>query len=112
MFFILPLWFLCLVLAVALLFFKKFRFLAPYVLLCSTGALIGCFVFSTLLLLGMGITKFDRSNSSVFAIAFLLGLVAISILGTCVGFVSGFFIARWFNRQVGWKYFAATDGQL
>jgi len=110
MFLILPLWFLCLVLAVVLLFFKKYRFLAPYVLLCSTGALIGCFVFSTLLLLG--VTKFDRSNSSVFAIAFLIGLVTISILGACVGFVSGFFTARWFNRQVGWKHFAATDNQL
>src|SRR5258708_7792989 len=99
--FILPLWLFCFVLAFALLFFKKYRFLAPHVVLCSTGALVGCFLFSALFLLG--VTKFDRPNPSAFlATAFLVGLVVVSIIGACVGFVSGFFIARWFNRQVGW----------
>jgi hypothetical protein len=106
MFFILPLWFLCLVLAVVSLFFKKYRFLAPHVALCSTGALVGCFVFSTSVL--FGVTKVDRPNSPVLGIAFLIALVVAALLGACGGSAMGFFIARWFNRKIGWKHSGGT----
>ena len=83
MFFILPLWFLCLVLSVLLLFFKKYRFLAPYVALCSTGTFAGCLVFGILVL--FGITKVENPNSSALGFVFLIALVVAALLGACVG---------------------------
>jgi uncharacterized membrane protein YeiH len=68
-----------------------------------------CLVVLCLALLLFCVTKLDRPNSPTLAIGFLIGLVAVSILGACVGLVLGFFIARWFNQQVGWKHSAATS---
>lgn len=101
-FFILPLWFGALVLAVVSLFFKRYRFLALHLALCSTGGLVGSTVFVALAF--MGIAKFENQTSNAWAIAFLFALAVAALVGVCVGLAAGFFTARWLNRQMGWQH--------
>ena len=101
LFFILPLWLLCILIAIGLVFSSKYRFLTNYLILCSTGALIGCFIFGTLVL--FGVTKVEGQHpSSTMALVFLITLIGAGSVGGVVGLTSGFFLARWLNRILGW----------
>ena len=100
LFLILPLWLLCALAAIVLLFFRKYRFLSAHLLLCSTGALVGCFIFGTLVL--FGVTKIKAYPSTEMTVIFLISLVGAGCLGGLVGLTSGFLLARWLNRILGW----------
>jgi hypothetical protein len=99
MFFVVPMWLLGVLLAVALLFFKTYRFLATYIATCSTGALLGSISFCLGLL---SLARFVPEGGSE-AVMFLTAVFGATVLGGAGGTATGFLIARWFNRQVGWK---------
>jgi hypothetical protein len=91
LFFILPLWLLCILVAIVVLFFRKYRFLATHLVLCSTGALVGCFIFVTLVLFAVTKIEGHLSPSAVMAVVFLISFIGAGCLGGLVGLASGFF---------------------
>jgi hypothetical protein len=100
LFFLLPLWLLCILGAAILLLFRKYRYLAAYLALCSTGALIGCCTLGIFALLV--ISKMSEQSSTAMAIGILIVLVGAGVLGGILGCVAGFLLARWVNRVLGW----------
>ena len=98
-FFIVPLWILCVLTGVILLFFKRFRFLSMYLLLSSTGGLLASFLLSLALLF---LTAKFVGGTSVAWLALFAYLAGI-LLGGAVGIIAGTLLARRFNRRMGWR---------
>jgi hypothetical protein len=98
-FFILPVWFLCLIAGFGILLSQRLRFLSAYLLLGSTCGLLLSFVLSLGVLLLTG--KF-LGGTSVAWLALVAYLVGIAIEGT-IGVLLGLFLARTLNRRLGWQ---------
>jgi hypothetical protein len=99
-FFILPIWLLCVVVGLALCFFKQFRFLSSYLVLSSTGGLILSFALSTFLLwLGPRFLSNASGWAGLILIAAYLAGIAI---GGFVGIIAGLLAARRINKRLDW----------
>ena|SRR5579872_2322314 len=100
LFFLLPLWLLCILGAIITLFFRNYRYLATHLALCSTGALIGGCILSFIAIVALGALHLQGSTAAgILALVLLLGS---GTLGGILGFVAGFLVARSINRAVGW----------
>ena len=97
-FFIVPLWLLLFISGAALVFSRRLRFLAPYIVLGSTAGLVGSVAFSTAVLLLLGRVL---AGTSVAWLAFAAYLIAI-VVGGGVGVVAGLLLGQKVNRQLGW----------
>ena len=98
-FFIVPLWFVLVVVGIAMLFWRPLRFLSPYIVLASTVGLACSFAFSLVVLLTFG--RLLR-GTSVAWLALVAYLVAI-IVGGGVGVIAGLLLGRKVNSQLGWS---------
>jgi len=99
-FFIVPIWLLCVVVGLALCFFRQFRFLSSYVVLSSTGALILSFALSSFWLwFGPRLLSNASGWAGLILIAAYLAGIAI---GALVGIIAGFLAARKINRRLHW----------
>ncbi len=98
-FFIVPLWILCILAGVILLFFKRFRFLSMYVLLSSTGGLLASFLLSLALLFVAAKFVGGTPVAWIALLAYLAGI----FLGGAVGIIAGAVLAWRFNRRMGWQ---------
>src|ERR1700704_3565403 len=97
-FFIVPIWLFCVVVGLALCFFRQFRFLSSYVVLGSTGGLILSFALSTFLLwIGPRLLSSASGWAGLILIAAYLGGIAI---GGLVGIIAGFLTARKINQRL------------
>ena len=94
-FFIVPIWFLCVITGVMLCFFKRSRFLSLYLVLTSTGGAILSLVLSTFLL---WLASKLFSNELILIAAYLLSLAVGGVIGVAAGFVA----AAKINRRLGW----------
>ena len=99
-FFIVPIWFLCVITGVTLCFFKRSRFLSPYLVLSSTGGAILSLVLSTFLLwLAPKLFSNElRWGGLILIAAYLLSLAVGGVIGVAAGFVA----AAKINRRLGW----------
>jgi|SRR5579871_5523702 len=100
-FFLLPLWLLCIVVAVISLLSRKYRYMAAHLALCSTGALIGCLTLFLAAVWALG--KLHEPSSTEMGIVFLVVLIGSTALGGILGLVGGFLVARSLNRALGWS---------
>ena len=98
-FFIVPLWLGLCVVGAALLFWRRLRFLSPYIVLGSTMGLACSFAFSLVVLLTLGRLL---GGTSVAWLALVAYLVAI-VIGGGVGVVAGLLLGRKVNSQLGWS---------
>jgi len=99
-FFIVPVWFLCVITGVMLCFFKRSRFLSLYLVLSSTGGAILSLVLSTFLLwlAPKLVSNEPRWGGPILIAAYLLSLAVGGVIGVAAGFVA----AAKINRRLGW----------
>jgi hypothetical protein len=98
-FFLVPLWLVLSVVGAVLLFWRRLRFLSPYIVLGSTVGLACSFAFSLVVLLILG--KLFR-GTSVAWLALAAYLVAI-VIGGGVGVIGGLLLGRTVNSKLGWS---------
>jgi hypothetical protein len=98
-FLILPLWLLCIMVGVGLLFVIRLRFLATHILLVSSGAVFASLVLSTVLLLVAGRAVGGTRFAFLALVIYLLGILA----GGVAGALAGFMVALKVNRRLGWQ---------
>jgi hypothetical protein len=99
-FFIAPIWLFCVVVGLALCFFRQFRFLSSYVILGSTGGLILSFALSTFVLwIGPRLLGSAGTWAGLMLIAAYLAAIAV---GGLVGIIAGFLTARKINQLRHW----------
>jgi ABC-type antimicrobial peptide transport system permease subunit len=99
-FFIVPVWFLCVVVGLVLCLFKQSRFLSTYLILSSTGSTITSLALSTLLLwVAPKLLGPERTLVRLFLIAAYLASIAF---GGLIGMIGGFVAARKINQRLGW----------
>jgi hypothetical protein len=104
-FFIVPLWLLCVVLGVGLLFSRRWRYSSSYLILVSTLGLIGSFVLSTAILF-LGPKTFTGTGIDNGLVFFggivLIGLYIAGIaIGAVLGAWGGLILARKVNARTG-----------
>src|ERR1700694_3436151 len=99
-FFIVPIWLFCVVVGLALCFFRQFRFLSSYVVVGSTGGLILSFALSTFLLwIGPRLLSSASGWAGfILIVAYFAGIA----IGGLVGIVAGFLTARKINQRLHW----------
>jgi hypothetical protein len=92
-FFILPLWLVCLLLGIVLLFLPKLRFLSAHILLGSTIGLLLSFGLSTLALILL-------AKTAVSGWVVLIGYLAGIGFGGAIGIAVGIFAAKKLNGLI------------
>jgi hypothetical protein len=100
-FVIVPIWLFCVVVGLALCFFRQFRFLSSYVFLGSTGGLILSFALSTFLL-WIGPRLISSSTSGWAGVILIVAYLAGIAIGGLVGIIAGFLTARKINQRLRW----------
>jgi hypothetical protein len=99
-FFILPMWFLCVLIGVVLCLFKRYRFLSLYLVLGSTGGAIASLALSTFLLWGAPkLLSQERAWEGLILIVAYLGSI---VIGGVVGMIAGFMGAVKLNQRLRW----------
>src|SRR5438874_7853807 len=98
-FLIVPIWALCVVVGVVLLFSHRFRFLSLYLLLGSTSGLLLLFLLSLALLFLAGKFLGGSPIAWLALVAYLVGLA----VGGAGGVAGGLLLARRINRRMGWQ---------
>ncbi len=98
-FFLIPLWALCVMAGLALLFSGRLRFVGIYIMFAATGGLLGSFLLSTALLL-LSAKLFGGTRVAWLALAAYLGGI---VLGGLVGVLAGLLIAWKINVRFGWQ---------
>jgi len=100
LFFIFPFWLLCLMMGIVLCFFRRSRFLAPYLVFCSTGGTVSSFLFFVALVFLSKVAPFDRLTSEWASILLVGGAI---FFGGILGLLVGFLAARKSNKWLGWN---------
>jgi hypothetical protein len=103
---IVPIWAVCMLLALIFFFIGTLRFLSLYLLFCSTLGLILSIAFPFCISgIAQRLPLEGHSDLQMFGMAAL----ALSVpFGFLVGAVTGFFLARFANRKLEWQRKAAT----
>ena len=98
-FFIVPLWFLLVVLSIPLFAVRRLRFLGMHVVMASTLAVLVSFALSTLILIAVPrLVPAFRWNGVV-----LIALYVLSILGGGgAGLLLGILLGHKLNKRFGW----------
>jgi hypothetical protein len=105
-FFIVPVWAVCVLIGVALMLTKRFRFLSTYFLFGSTVGLLLAFGFSTAILMFLG-KILGGSNMAWLALVAYILAIGVGELG---GLALGLLFARTLNRRIKWlRYKTAID---
>jgi hypothetical protein len=102
-FFILPIWFLCLIAGLGMMFSVRFRYLSTYLILSSTLGLVLSFLLSTAVLVLL--PKVDLP-SNVSGIVFILGCLAAMGAGGVLGIGASLLSAHTLNGKIGWRKFS------
>lgn len=98
---IVPIWAVCMLLALIFFFIGPLRFLSLYLLFCSTLGLILSTAFPFCISeIAQLLPLEGHSDLQMFGVAALFLSIPFGFL---VGAVTGFFLARFANSKLGWQ---------